>query len=126
MLSLIETRNRHFIARCRQLMAETPAGTPISREDIARRAALSPAPCYYCSYEYALRVIRVLRHGRLPMRRDRRLAMYEEINGKINKLMERNPSYSLPRALGHVLASASASQFFIAPATALTLAEKLR
>lgn len=126
MLNLIETRNRHFIARCRQLMAETPAGKPISREDIAHRASMSPAPCYYCSYGYALRVIRVLRHGRLPMRRDRRLAMYEEINGKIDRLMERNPSYTLPRALGHILASASASQFFISPARALSLAERLR
>ncbi|MCM1163111.1 MAG: hypothetical protein NC339_02510 [Muribaculaceae bacterium] len=126
MLNLVETRNRHFIARCRQLMAETPAGVAISRRDIAHRAALSPAPCYYCSYEYALRVIRVLRHGRMPMRRDRRLEMYEEINSKINRLMERNPAYTLPRALGHVLASATASQFFISPATALSLAERLR
>lgn len=126
MLNLVDTRNRHFIARCRQLIAETPKGQPISRADIARRAALSPAPCYYCSYEYALRMLRVVRHGRLTLRRDRRLAMWEEINAKVTSLMERRPEYNLPRAVAHILASATASQFFISDATALSLAERLR
>ena len=126
MLNLVETRNRHFIARCRQLMADTPAGHEISRADIAERAAMSPAPCYYCSYDYALRMLRVLRHGRLNLRRDRRLAMWQEIDAKVTALMERRPEYNLPRALAHILASATASQFFISPSTALTLAERLR
>lgn len=126
MMNLIDTRNRHFIARCRRIMLETPAGEPISREKVARQAAMSPAPCYYCTYEYALRMLRVLRHGRLPLRNDRRRAMFEEIDAKTARLQELRPGMSLPAALAHVLAAGRASQFFISPATALSLAERLR
>ena len=71
-------------------------------------------------------MLRVVRHGRLTLRRDRRLAMWEEINAKVTSLMERRPEYNLPRAVAHILASATASQFFISDATALSLAERLR
>ncbi|MDE5734561.1 MAG: hypothetical protein K2H83_05390 [Duncaniella sp.] len=126
MMNLIDTRNRHFITRCRQIMLDTPAGEPISRESVARRAAMSPAPCYYCTYEYALRMLRVLRHGRLPLRNDRRRAMFEEIDARVARLQELRPGTSLPTALAHVLAEGRASQYFISPATALSLAERLR
>lgn len=126
MLNLIETRNRHFITACRRIMSQTPAGTPISRSEVALKASMSPAPCYYCTYTYALRMLRVLRHGRLTLRRDRRLAMWQEINAKVTALMDKRPGTSLPVALSYVLASSTASQFFISPATALSLAERLR
>lgn len=36
------------------------------------------------------------------------------------------PGCKLPEALGYILASESASQYFIAPATALRLVQRLR
>lgn len=126
MLTLIDTRNRHFIERCRAIMAATPRGELISRAEVARKAAESPAPAYYCTHTYALRILRVLRHGRLKLRNDRRSAMWHELNERVTRLMERRPGISLPTALTHVLAEGHASQFFISPARALSLAERLR
>ncbi|MCH5325719.1 MAG: hypothetical protein J1E29_00780 [Duncaniella sp.] len=126
MLTLIETRNRHFIDRCRAIIASSPRGYTISRAEVARMAAESPAPCYYCTFTYALRMLRLLRHGRLRLRRDRRLALWMEINTKVDRLLALRPGTSLPTALANVLAEGNASQFFISPATALSLAERLR
>lgn len=125
MLSLVETRNRHFLAACREIILSLPAGTDIDLADVAARAAKSPAPCYYCTYEYALRMLRVLRHGRLELRRDRRRQLWEELNVKVSLLMARRRC-RLPEALASVLAAGSASQFFISPATALRLVQRLR
>lgn len=125
MMNLVDTRNRHFLARCREIILATPLGEPVSREKVASEAAMSPAPAYYCTYEYALRMLRVLRSGRIAMRNDRRRAMWEEINAKVSRLQAVSPGTSLPTALAHVLAAGGASQFFISPATALTLAQKL-
>lgn len=125
MLSLIETRNRHFIEACRREISNLPAGREINITQVAMKAAMSPAPHYYCTYIYALRMLRVLRHGRMGLRRDRRYAMWSELNGKCSRYMERT-GCRLPEALGYVLAGETASQFFIAPSTALRLAQKLR
>ncbi|MBD5332454.1 MAG: hypothetical protein HDR97_01705 [Bacteroides sp.] len=125
MMNLIETRNRHFIEAARKVIRELPAGEPIDIASVAAKAAMSRAPHYYCSYEYALRVLRVLGHGRLKMRRDRRRAMFEELRAKCDLYMERH-GCRLPEALGYVLAGESASQFFISGATALRLVQQLR
>lgn len=120
MLNLIDTRNRHFLAAARRVLAALPAHRPINLADVAREAAMMPAPHYYCTYDYALRVLRVLRHGRLTLRTDRRLEMFTEINDKCQRYMDRH-ACRLPEALGYVLSGESASRFFISPSTALRL-----
>ena len=125
-MSMIEMRNRHFLDAARRVMKTIPAGHSVDISYVARKAASSPAPHYYCTYEYALRVLRVLRHGRMPMRRDRRLEMFNEINDKCSQLMAQQPGLHLPDALTFVLASERASQFFIAGATAEKLVQQLR
>ena len=125
MLSLIETRNRHFLDACRTIILNMPRGREINLAEVAAEAAMTPAPHYYCTYTYALRMLRVLRHGRMPLRRDRRLELWTELNEKCSRLMERR-GCNLPEALSNVLASEGASQFFIAPSTALKLVQRLR
>lgn len=125
MLTLIETRNRHFIESCRRIMRSLPSGEEINLMRVAMAAAKSPAPHYYCTFTYALRMLRVLRHGRIRLKRDRRLDMWEELDAKCSRYMERH-GCRLPEALCNVLASESASEFFIAPTTALRLVQRLR
>lgn len=103
MLSLIETRNRHFLAACREIIANLPAGEEINLARVAEEAAQSPAPHYYCTFTYALRMIRLLRHGRLPLRNDRRRLLWEELNIKTAIVMARR-GCRLPEALSFVLA----------------------
>lgn len=126
MMSMIETRNRHFLDAARRVMKTIPAGHSVDISYVARKAAASSAPHYYCTYAYALRVIRVLRHGRMAMRRDRRLEMFSEINDKCERLMAQQPGLKLTDALAFVLASERASQFFIAGSTAVKLVQQLR
>lgn len=123
MLNLVTLRNRHFLIAVSKLLAAIPAGTPVDIDAVAAKAALSPAPAYYCTYDYALRVLRVLRHGRLTLRRDRRLELWTELNARASHLMEKR-GVRLPEALANVLADGCASQFFISPATASTLARR--
>lgn len=125
MLTLIETRNRHFLESCRRIIRNMPPGEEINLMRVAMEAAQSPAPHYYCTFAYALRMLRVLRHGRMKLRRDRRLELWTELNVKCDRYMRRY-SCSLPEALSNVLAGESASKFFIASSTALRLVQKLR
>ncbi len=124
MLALVETRDRHFLKVCRSIIKSLPPEEPINMLTVAQRAIMCPAPHYYCTYTYALRVLRVLRHGRLPMRRDRRLDMWREINNKVQRVMDRR-GVPLGDALAYVLAFEGSSRFFIAPSTALRLVQKL-
>ena len=125
MLSLIETRNRHFLDACRRIILSLPAGEEINLTRVAEEAAAGPAPHYYCTFTYALRMVRLLRHGRLPLRHDRRRMLWEELNIK-TAIVQARRGCRLPEALAGVLASGSASQFFIAPTTALRLVQRLR
>jgi len=125
MLSLIDTRNRHFLESCRNIIRNLPPDEEINLTRVAVMASKSPAPHYYCTFTYALRMLRVLRHGRMALKRDRRLDMWTELNGKCTRYMARH-GCNLPEALGYVLASESASEYFIAPDTALRLVQRLR
>ncbi len=125
MLSLIETRNRHFLNACREVISSMPAGEEINLTVVAELASSSPAPHYYCTFTYALRMLRLLRHGRLPLRNDRRRMLWEELNLKTAIVMARR-GCRMPEALANVLATQTASQFFIAPTTALRLVQRLR
>lgn len=120
MLNLVDVRNRHFLAEVKRIIDSAAPGTVPDLQSVAARASLSPAPTYYCTYDYALRMLRVLRHGRLRLRRDRRYALWTELDAKASRIMERR-GVSLPVALASVLASGHASQFFISPSTALKL-----
>lgn len=124
MLTFLEDRDRHFLAALRKAISSLPAGEKIDIEALAMRVANSPAPAYYCTYPYALRMVRVLRHGRLTLRRDRRLALWTELNERASRLM-RLRGIRLPHALATVLADGHASQFFISEATAVSLARQL-
>ena len=124
MLTLIETRNRHFLESCRRIIRNTPPGEEINLMHVAMKAAKSPAPHYYCTFTYAQRMLRVLRHGRMKLRRDRRFELWTELDGKCERYMRRC-GCRLPEALANVLAGESASQFFIAPSTALRLVQRL-
>lgn len=124
MNALIDTRNRHFLEACERRIRALAPHEEINLARLAYQASTSPAPHYYCTFTYAMRMLRVLRHGRLPIRRDRRLAMWEEINSKCDRYMERH-GCNLPQALGYVLATERASQFFIAPTTAHRLVQRL-
>lgn len=123
MLTLLDIRNRHFISVVKRILDTLPANAPVDIETVAARAAMEPAPAYYCTYDYALRMLRVYRHGRLRLRRDRRFALWTELNAKVSRLMERR-GVRLPDALADVLAGGRASQFFIAPATAASIARR--
>lgn len=122
MLSLIETRNRHFMNACSEIIRTTRG--PLNLREVALRAAMSQAPHYYCTFEYALRMLRVLRHNRLKIRNDRRLTQWKELLGKVENLMRRR-GYSMVDALSHVLSTSQASQFFISPTTAYRLAYRV-
>lgn len=125
MLSLIETRNRHFLESCRNIIRNLPPNEEINLTRVAMVASKSPAPHYYCTFTYALRMLRVLRHGRMALKRDRRLDLWVELNAKCSRYMQRH-GCNLPEALGYVLATESASEYFIAPTTALRLVQRLR
>lgn len=124
MLSLVETRNRHFMDMCRRVIASIPAGEPIRISEVARIAANQEAPFYYCTYTYALRVLRVMRHGRLTMQNDRRAQMFREILKRCEKKMIRFDC-DLQEALVMVLAEGRASQFFISDSTAERLVQRI-
>lgn len=124
MHELIELRNRHLRGAIRREYENVKPGERADLATIAWRAASGPAPTYYCTYEYALRMLRVLRHGRLKLRRDRRLMLWLELNERTTALMERH-GISLPDALARVLADGHASQFFISPSRAATLASEI-
>lgn len=123
MLTLIEKRNRDFIDASRKVIAAMKANGErhlMTFTEIAIRTAAYPAPCYYVSHEYALRVLRVMRHGRLTFRRDRRREMFEELDRKVRQLQDKT-GMSLNYALWNVLEHSSASSFFINPSTAVRL-----
>ena len=46
-MTLVETRNRHFLEACRRVMRDLPAGEEINIAKVAMTAALSPPPHYY-------------------------------------------------------------------------------
>lgn len=123
MMTLLSLRNRHFLTAVHSILHSLPATSPVDIDAVAAKAALSPAPAYYCTFDYALRILRVLRHGRLTLRRDRRLELWTELNRRVIRLME-SRSMTLPEALANVLSAGHASQFFISPATAATLARR--
>ncbi len=120
---LSRQRHRDFLAACRRVVASQPKGTvPLTVSEVARLASQSPAPSYYVSFDYAMRMFhRIKRQGSSgvegPMDKcwqeiaDRVTAMVEQSHGKLN----------FRQAMARVLARGSASSFFLSPATARRL-----
>ncbi len=121
MLELITRRNRDFAQRCKEIMALNHA--PESLTSLAARAASSAAPCYYVSYDMAVRTVRELRRGELTTISPLRRAMWEEISRKVASFEARG--YGYHRAVEAVLRTATASSFFISPVTARHIAAEI-
>ncbi len=87
---------------------------------LATMAAESAAPCYYVSYDMAVRTVRELRRGQLATLSPLRRRMWEEIDRKVASFEARGMGYH--RAVSAVLRTATASSFFISPVTARHIA----
>lgn len=121
--ALSRRRHKDFLAACRRIVASQPKGAqPLMVGDVARLAAQSPAPCYYVSFDYALRMYnRILRQGTSgvlgPMGR-----CWQEIADKVRGMVDRSEGrLSVKQAMARVLAGESASSFFLSPPTARRL-----
>lgn len=119
MLDLVDRRNRDFALRVAEITSIGKGS--LSIEEIADAARKSAAPCYYATYSYALRMTSLVIAGRLPVKNTRRNRMWHEFAAKVRKRMERS-GCRYTHAIAYVLASATASEFFISHDRALTLA----
>lgn len=120
MFSLIDIRNRHFIDAAQRFVDSLPKDFYIDIATIAARVASSPAPCYYCNYLYALRMVYVYRNGHIKLKEGRRKALWAELNRKVDAVIERH-NCPVSDALALVLSRGQASQFFISPITAAAI-----
>ena len=104
MFSLIETRNRHLLRAAQRYIDSLPETFYLDLATVAAKVAMSPAPCYYCNYIYALRMLYVYRNSNIKLKEGRRTALWAELD--------------VSEALAMVLSRGQASQFFISPVTA--------
>ncbi len=116
-------RHREFLAACRRVVDARPKGAaPLKVSEVAGLAAESPAPRYYVSFDYALRMYnRIRREGSAgvagPMGR-----CWQEIADKVTAMVEQSGGkLSVKHALARVLAGEGASSFFLTQATARRL-----
>ena len=109
MFSLIETRNRHLLRAAQRYIDSLPETFYLDLATVAAKVAMSPAPCYYCNYIYALRMLYVYRNSNIKLKEGRRTALWAELSRKVAEFMP---------APAKVLSRGQASQFFISPVTA--------
>ncbi len=117
MFSLIETRNRHLLRAAQRYIDSLPETFYLDLATVAAKVAMSPAPCYYCNYIYALRMLYVYRNSNIKLKEGRRTALWAELSRKVDEFIARHPC-SVSEALAMVLSRGQASQFFISPVTA--------
>ena len=117
MLNLIDTRNRHFIARCREIITSSPR--PLTLDEVAAKAIRSAAPAYYAGYDIARRIVTELRLGHYSGTNPRRRSMWEEFDRKVAAREKRGQR--IDRAVATVLSDAVASSFFISHARAVDI-----
>ncbi len=120
METIIDTRNRHFLNAARRIIDAIPRNRRVDLSAVAAKVASSPAPAYYCSFLYALKMLYVYRRGNIHLREGRRKDLWAELNAKVEDLLEFCGG-SIAEALSLVLARGCASQFFISPVTATNL-----
>ena len=103
-------RDRDFLRRCMALSRHVST-KGLSCREVAPKAAASPAPGYYISYDYALRIVGGGKsaeiRGSMPRQRN------EEIRRRVREITRKRGT-SKGRALTMVLES-GASRFFISP-----------
>ncbi len=109
---------------CKEFRRQLSEATFINLPEIFRKVALSPAPRYYVSEQRAFLVINQWRStGEMPVNSRLRRKMFEEIAGKADSLMKRNPEMSLYDAVFDAVNSAATS-FFLTPGSARTIIYK--
>lgn len=125
MLEAIKQRDRDFISRYRAVCDRLQEGEPACRRSLVQRAVMGGAPCYYVTFDYAYRMLRSLRRGRLPPGYSRlKLLMWQEIADKTDRYKQLMGVKSDAEALSVVLARNSASRFFISIDYAMRLLDK--
>lgn len=121
MLDLIESRDRDFLNTCLSIRNK-PEGFNLPLHLLATRASESCAPCYYVTFDYAHRMLRLLRKGKIPPKYSRmKLQQWEEIKEKVDRIRLRYGIKDDASALGIVLARGCASRFFITPRQAVKI-----
>lgn len=120
---LTALRNRHFMDACRRVMKADNGH--LTSAIIAQQAAMTRAPHYYISFNYALRILRRMRRGYAHRTGNEAGAMWREIDERVFNLEHRH-HISDSEALARVLAEGNASSFFLRPATALRLYHRLK
>lgn len=122
MLEYIEQRDRDFTARCRELRKGLRPGERVTRRELVERAIGGGAPCYYLTFDYAYRMLRDYRRGRLPPRYNRlKTQMLQELARKTDSYKQSTGCTADTEALSVVLARGAASRFFISPDYAIRL-----
>lgn len=117
MPSMTDIRNRHLIAAAQNFIASLPENFYIDIAAVGAAVAAMPAPCYYCNYVYALRMLYIYRHGALKACECRRAPLWKELSDKVDDVLKCHGG-TVSDALAIVLARGKASQFFISPLTA--------
>lgn len=126
MLDAIKQRDRDLVSRYRAVCDRLQPGERADRRALAQRAVMGGAPCYYVTYDYAYRMLRALRRGRLPPGYPRlKLNMWQEIAGKTDRYKQSVGIKSDAEALSVVLARNTASRFFVSIEYALRILDKI-
>lgn len=131
-----QLRQRLFMRECqRQKRLSFSTDAVMSEAEITRRASLCEAQGYFVEYGYALRKVRplvrgILAHGEAipafdPLREGERGRMWREIAAKVARRIIAKPSLTFPQALMQVLVDEKASSYFMTPAYALRLYQRL-
>lgn len=125
MLDAIKQRDCDLVSRYRAVCDRLQPGERADRKVLAQRAVMGGAPCYYVTYDYAYRMLRALRRGRLPPGYSRlKLKMWQEIAGKTDSYKQSVGVKSDAEALSVVLARNTASRFFVSIDYAMRIIEE--
>lgn len=116
MRNRLSARDRDFLAACRRYIARS-SRTDLTVSEVTAAVAAEPAPAYYLTYEYALRILREKpadtgRGTAAAIIRRRR-----ELTERFNAYMAANPSAD-PRDAVMTILESTASSYFISPETA--------
>lgn len=126
MFESMETRDRDFLTVCRNI-GRNCNGERLTSCRLVKRAVETAAPGYYVTFDYAYRMLRLLRNGRIPAGYSRiKLQQWEEIRDKVDKVKTCYGMRDDATALGMVLAGGRASRFFISHDYALRLYRRLK
>lgn len=125
MFEAMKTRDRDFLKVCRRIR-ENQGGARLTMRQVAGKAVKTEAPGYYVTFDYAYRMLRLLRNGRISPDYNRiKIQQWEELRVKVDKVRKSYGIRDDATALGLVLAGGRASRFFISQAYGLRLLKNL-